>query len=151
MQRTHTRKMRWALGLLAAILAFAGCTTSTVAERPLSTADLENWSVHVLTWDADGDRRKTRVWIAAVDGIPYIRTTQSRWWHNIERGSPTEILSAGRSYPVAPESVDAAGLRARIDEAFAAKYGWLGRLVIEDERATSNDPYLRLKPAVTGG
>ena len=129
--------------MIAGICA-AGCASSPEPGGALSEADFESWSVHVLTWDADGDLRKTRVWIAAVDGTPYIRTGQSRWWENIERGSPTRILSAGRAYPVAIEEVHSQSLRAKIDEAFTAKYGWLGRLVIDDDRAQSDDPYLRL-------
>jgi len=118
-----------------------------MADRALGEADFERWSVHVLTWDADGDRRKTRVWITSVEGTPYVRTGQTRWWRNIERGSPTQILSAGHAYPVVIEEVVDPSLRAQIDAAFAAKYGWVGRLVIGSERAQSDDPYLRLIPA----
>lgn len=112
---------------------------------------MKSWSVHVLTWDADGDQRKTRVWIAAVDGIPYLRTSETRWWQNIERGSRTRILTAGHVYSVSVEEVDEPLLRAKIDEAFAEKYGWLGRLVIDSERSESDDPYLRLVPLLEAG
>ncbi len=134
-------------GCLAALLCAVGCASSPIAEGPLSEADFERWSVHVLTWDADGDRRKTRVWIAAVGGTPYLRTVQTRWWQNIERGSKTRILSGDHVFPVSIEEVDDPSLRAEIDAAFAAKYGWLGRLAIDDERAQSDDPYMRLIPA----
>ena len=141
----RTTKTCWASSWLVAILTLAGCATPVPADGPLAKANFERWSVHVLTWDANGDRRKTRVWIAEVDGSPYLRTTESRWWRNIERGSRTQILSAGYTYPVSPEAIVEASLRARIDEAFATKYGWLGRLVIDNDRAKSDDPYLRLR------
>jgi hypothetical protein len=139
------------LACVVALLYAAGCAAPPTADRALGEADFERWSVHVLTWDADGDRRKTRVWIAAIGGTPYVRTGQTRWWHNIERGSQTQILSAGHAYPVTIEETVAPSLRAQIDAAFAAKYGWLGRLVIDAERAQSDDPYLRLIPATQAG
>ncbi len=138
---------RTILSCLTALLCAVGCASSPIAEGPLSEADFERWSVHVLTWDADGDRRKTRVWIAAVDGTPYLRTAQTKWWQNIERGSKTRILSGDHVYPVSIEEINDPSLRAEIDAAFTAKYGWLGKLVIDDERAQSDDPYMRLIPA----
>jgi len=144
MKGSWTRAATAIFVCVTAGICAAGCASSPEPGETLSEADFESWSVHVLTWDADGDLRKTRVWIAAVDRTPYIRTGQSRWWENIERGSPTRILSAGRAYPVVIEEVDSQLLRAKIDEAFTAKYGWLGRLVIDDDRAQSADPYLRL-------
>ncbi|MCP5057768.1 MAG: DUF2255 family protein [bacterium] len=134
-----------------ALLCTVACTLPPAADRPLGEADFERWSVHVLTWDADGDRRKTRVWMVAIEGTPYVRTGQTRWWQNIERGSETQILSGGDAYPVTIEPVVAASLRAEIDAAFATKYGWLGRLVIDAERAQSDDPYLRLIPITQEG
>ncbi len=135
---------RTILSCLTALLCAVGCASSPIAEGPLSEADFERWSVHVLTWDVDGDRRKTRVWIAAVGGAPYLRTVQTRWWQNIECGSKTRILSGGQVYPVSIEEVTDRSLRAEIDAAFTAKYGWLGKWVIDDERAQSDDPYMRL-------
>ena len=35
-------------------------------------------------------------------------------------------------------------LRRRTDLAFLTKYGWQERLVIEENRAQSDDPYMRL-------
>jgi hypothetical protein len=144
-RRGNTPKL--ALTCVIALLWTVGCANTPIPGGPLSEVDFERWSVHVLTWDADGDRRKTRVWIATVEGLPYIRTGQTRWWQNIERGSQTQILVDGYAYPVSTEEVEAPSLRAQIDEAFTAKYGWLGRLVIDDERARSDDPYLRLTQA----
>jgi hypothetical protein len=132
--------------LLFAVGSVVGCASAPITDKPLGEADFEHWSVHVLTWDADGDRRKTRVWIAAVAATPYLRTIQTRWWQNIERGSKIQILSGDRVYPVSIKEIHDATLRAEIDAAFTAKYGWLGRLVIDDERAQSDDPYMRLTP-----
>jgi hypothetical protein len=139
------------LACVIVLLYAVGCAAPPIADGTLAEADFERWSVHILTWDADGDRRKTRIWIVAVGGTPYARTGQTRWWQNIERGSQTQILSAGHAYPVAIEEVVAPSLRAQIDAAFAAKYGWLGRVVIDAERAQSDDPYLRLIPAMQEG
>jgi hypothetical protein len=143
----RTKAYRMILGLLIVLISMAGCASPPIAEGPLGEADVDRWSVHVLTWDADGDRRKTRVWIAAVAGTPYLRTAQTRWWQNIERGSKTRILSGDRVYRVSIERIEDSILRSEIDSAFTAKYGWLGKLVIDDERAKSADPYMRLIPA----
>jgi hypothetical protein len=139
------------LACLIAMFYATGCALVPTAGLALGEADFERWSVHALTWDADGEQRKTRVWIAAIGGTPYVRTGRTRWWQNIERGSQTQILSAGHAYPVAIEEVVAPSLRAQIDAVFAAKYGWLGRLVIDADRAQSDDPYLRLVPATHDG
>ena len=60
-------------------------------------------------------------------------------------GPGSQVMTC--QFSVSIEEVHDPSLRAEIDAAFNAKYGWLGRLVIDDERAHSDDPYMRLIPA----
>jgi hypothetical protein len=129
---------------MVALFCISGCANAPIADGPLGEVDFERWSVHVLTWDDDGDPRKTRVWIAAVQGTPYLRTLQTKWWANIERGSNVQIQSGDYVYPVSIERIDDPSMRIEIDVAFSAKYGWLGKLAIDDRRAESDDPYMAL-------
>ena len=79
-----------------------------------------------------------------MDGAGVIRTQQSRWWKNIERGSFCRIRVGGHDYPVEVEELTDLALRRRIDEAFAGKYGWQERMAISDDRAATDDHYMRL-------
>ncbi len=85
-----------------------------------------------------------RIWIVVLDGVGVIRTEQSRWWKNLERGSLCWIRTGGFEYPVEVEVVTGLAQRRRIDAAFAAKYGWQERVVITEDRAATDDNYMRL-------
>jgi hypothetical protein len=132
----------WALALL-----LAGCAAPPLASTPIEWSEADRWSVHVVTQDADGDSRVTRVWIVVLDGAGIIRTQQSRWRKNIERGSPVRLRIEGRDYPVRVEDLTDPGVRMRIDEKFAEKYGWQEKMVISEDRAATEDHYMRLTAA----
>ncbi len=131
--------------LLITLLVAPGCASPPIADRPIEFESVDPWSLHVVTEDADGDVRAARIWIVSLDGDGYIRTKQSRWFANLERGSWCRIRVDGREYPVEVEMIDDPVLRERIDAAFAEKYGWQESLVIGDGRAQSADPYMRLR------
>jgi hypothetical protein len=42
--------------------------------------------IEVITRDADGDLRESKVWFVLLEGVPYLRTNRSRWLDNLRRG-----------------------------------------------------------------
>lgn len=130
--------------ILIASIAIAGCATPPLAQTAIDWNRADRWSVHVVTEDADGDLRVARIWIVVLDGVGVIRTEQSRWWKNLERGSLCWIRTGGFEYPVEVEVVTDLARRRRIDAAFATKYGWQERIVISEDRAATDDHYMRL-------
>lgn len=114
----------WVVGLLLAAgpapLA-AGVDWPTFAERDV---------ILVLTEDADGDGRETKVWIVALDGRGYVRTNDSRWLANIRRGSPVALRGGeGPEVAVVAREIDAPDVAERVEEAFLAKYGFVQRVM----------------------
>lgn len=76
----------------------------------------------VVTIDEDGDRRITQVWIAGVDGEPYLRTSDSRWFANLGRDPGLELRIGGVMFPCTTHVVTDEGLIARVHTAFYNKY-----------------------------
>lgn len=118
------KSTRWALCLLLA--APAAAPAAAFDARAVADRDV----VVVVTRDADGARRDTRVWIVALDGRAYVRTGDSRWLANIRRGSPVALrVGDGPEEAVRAREVDDPGLEARIEAAYIAKYGFLQRVM----------------------
>jgi len=116
---------RWALCLLLGALLAA--PAAAFDARAVADRDV----VVVVTRDADGARRDTRVWIVALDGRAYVRTGDSRWLANIRRGSPVALRvgDGPEEEAVRAREVDDPGLEARVEAAFIAKYGFLQRVM----------------------
>lgn len=125
-------------------LLLAACTSLSPAPGPIDWAEVDDWSVHVVTRDSDGDLRVARIWLVVVDGQAAIRTQDSRWFANIQRGSDCWIRRSGGDHPVNVELVSEMSERKRIDAAFLEKYGWQESVIIEDDRAETDNPYMRL-------
>lgn len=133
------------IGLLFFALA---CATPTPSDAPIDWRRIdEPWSLHVVTIDEDGDERVTRIWLALVDGRGALRTGDSRWWQNLQRDPALRIRVDGVDHPVVAEFVDDRETRARIDDAFVAKYGWLERLMFPQDRGETHEHYARLRKA----
>ncbi len=131
----------------AAAIAFGlACASAPVSREPIdwSAAD-ERWSLHIVTVDPDGDERVTRIWLASVDGAGAIRTGDSRWWANLRRDPACRIRVLDVDYPVRAEFVTEHEVKARIDDAFVAKYGWFERLLFPQERGETHENYARLR------
>jgi hypothetical protein len=107
-------------GLFGVLLVAGACVTGRVAISP-GPIDWESvndrWSVHVLTEDENGDERRTRLWIALLDGEGTLRAGGGRWAVNMKRE--------------------------RIDAAFREKYGWQDWLV---EAGGGHGYFIRLAP-----
>ena len=130
------------------VLAALGCASGPppVAQQPIDwQVANENWSLHIVTLDPDGDERVTRIWLAVVDGDGTLRTGDSRWWENLKRDPNCRIRLEGTDYPVHAELVTAHEQKARIDDAFALKYGWLERMMFRQDRGETHDNYARLR------
>ena len=142
----HSAGRSSALTRVSLLIGFwiVGCVTPPVASVPVDWNAVDNWSVHVVTEDADGDLRVARIWIVVLDGAGVIRTQQSRWWKNIQRGSFCRIRFDGREFPVDVEVLTDLAVRRRVDIAFAEKYGWQERMVIAGDRAATDDHYMLL-------
>jgi hypothetical protein len=85
--------------------------------------------VHVVTQDADGAERDTPVWIVLVDGAGYVRTNDSRWLANIRRGSAVALRIDDARDAVAATEVGDERVKARVEEAFKQKYGFVQRVM----------------------
>jgi hypothetical protein len=85
--------------------------------------------IEVLTRDADGDARKSKVWFVLLDGTPYLRTSRSRWLENLRRDPECAVRIEGRDYEVQAEEVPGEEIVERVDAATLEKYGWQERLI----------------------
>ena len=112
-------------------LAFAPLLLAAAAH-----ADYPDWQsiadvhvIEVITRDADGDARETKVWFVLVDGVPYLRTNGSRWLENLRREPDFTLRIEGRDYEACAEEVAGDAIVAEVDRASALKYGWQERLI----------------------
>jgi hypothetical protein len=118
------RTLRHRAAALAAAALVALAAHAAAAQAP-SWAALEALdTVEVATTDPDGEPRLTTVWLAVVDGQGYVRTGGTRWGDNAERAPSLELVAGAERWPLRVELVEDDALRARIAEAFRAKYGW---------------------------
>jgi hypothetical protein len=133
-------------GLFGVLLVAGACVTGRVAISP-GPIDWESvndrWSVHVLTEDENGDERRTRLWIALLDGEGTLRAGGGRWAVNMKRDSIAGLLVQGVEYPVRVEFIEDEATRERIDAAFREKYGWQDWLV---EAGGGHGYFIRLAP-----
>ena len=137
--------MRKLAPLLAALALACASGPAPRADGPIpwEAADAQ-WSILIVTQDADGDERVTRIWLALEGGVGTLRTGDSRWWANLKRDPSCALRIDGSDHPLRAEFVDARDARARIDEAFLAKYGWWERVMFPQERGETHDNYARL-------
>ena len=116
-----------------------------VATGPVDPAKIdEYWSLHVVTVDADGAERVTRIWIGVLDGDPVLRTGDSRWWANLQRDPAIRIRLSGTDHLFRAEFVTEPSEKIRIDEAFLEKYGGWERMLFPQDRGQTHTNYARL-------
>ena len=109
-------------------LAMLGPGSSlAAAEGPAASID---WStaadvevVEILTTNADGSVKETKIWLVVIDGGGYIRTSGSSWFENIQRDSNVTLRVGEAEYPLRAELVEDEALRERIQAALKEKYG----------------------------
>ena len=111
-------------------LLLASLPLGTLAEIPAPADDLANArTIHVLTTDADGDERKTKIWVAVVNGEAYVRTGDTRWFENLARDSALTVVLDKKLYPAVAVRVHEATRIDEVDAAFRAKHPVQDRLV----------------------
>ncbi|MCP4903600.1 MAG: DUF2255 family protein [bacterium] len=136
------KKLVW----LACFLTLSCASGSIpVATGPVDPAVIDDhWSLHVVTEDADGDERVTRIWIGVLDGDPILRTGDSRWWANLQRDPTIRIRLSGTDHVFRAESVTDPNERIQIDEIFLEKYGAWERVLFPQDRGKTHTRYARL-------
>jgi hypothetical protein len=123
-QAARRRLAPWLLLLLALLLA-----VPARAEYP-DWASLANVEViEVVTQDADGDLRETKVWFVLVDDVTYLRTSRSRWLENLRRAPNLVLRIEGREYAARAEEIQGDEIVEQIDRATREKYGWQERAI----------------------
>ncbi|MEX2208074.1 MAG: DUF2255 family protein [Myxococcota bacterium] len=85
--------------------------------------------IEILSHDPDGELRETKVWVGVIDGVGYVRTSDTRWHGNIAAEPNVVVRVGGVEYPLRAELVKDASLRARVNEVFRAKYGFTDRML----------------------
>lgn len=85
--------------------------------------------IEILTADEDGALRETPVWVVVLENAAYVRTNDSAWLANIRRGSAVRVRVRDAETPMERVAVRDAELKARVEEAFKAKYGMPQRLM----------------------
>lgn len=113
------------------LLAFATLLLASPAR-----ADYPDWErladvgvIEVVTRDADGDLRETKVWFVLIDGAPYLRTSESRWLANLRRDPDLVLRIEEREYQARAEEVPGDEMVERVDRATLEKYGWQERMI----------------------
>ena len=81
-----------------------------------------------------------------MDGEGTLRTGDSRWWKNLERDPNCRIRTQGTDYSLRVDFVSGHEEKARIDDAFVEKYGWLERTLFRQERGETHENYAHLRP-----
>jgi hypothetical protein len=82
-------------------------------------------TVSVVSRDADGSLRERTIWLLVLDGQPYIRTGSTTvWGANVLRDPNITLKLGAESAALRATRVTDPALLARIQAAFAAKYGF---------------------------
>lgn len=118
-----------ALVLFVVVAGAPAWTDSPPAGYPDWAALSDVGVIEVLTEDADGDRRETKVWFVLLDGEPYLRTSRSRWLENLRRDPDLGLRIEGIEYQARAEEVTSDALIERVDRASREKYGWQEALI----------------------
>ena len=99
-------------------------------------ADTPDWEsladvkvIEVVTRDADGDLRETKVWFVLVDGASYLRTNDTRWLANLRRDPNLVLRIEGREYEARAEETPGNEIVEAVDGATLEKYGWQERMI----------------------
>lgn len=137
---------------LAGLLVVAPLAVACASTPPPTAEGAPDWAAvgdekvpRLVTRDADGNERITKLWILVVDGRAYLRTSNSRWNANLEREPRAELWIGERAYPVGVTRVEDPELRARIAAGFREKYGFTDRLISPFRASEPN--IWRLEPA----
>lgn len=114
--------------LIALAVCFASACAGVVppaAESAIDwTAVAEERVPEIVTRDADGGERVTKLWLVVLDGEGLIRTGDTHWFGNIQRDPDVVFRVGGYAYPLRAELVTDDSLEKRTNAAFREKYGF---------------------------
>jgi hypothetical protein len=85
--------------------------------------------IEILTTDEDGEVRETKVWFVLLSDVPYLRTNDSRWLHNLRRNPDCGLRIEGTEYRARGREIPGDEIVAKVDTASALKYGWQETLI----------------------
>ena len=115
-----------------ALVSFAALSSPATGNED----DYPNWNAYVdvsvielITDDADGDVRKTKVWFVLLGGEPYLMTSNSRWLKNLRRDPNLKLVIEGKEYKAQAEEISGDALREKVDIASQRKYGFQESLI----------------------
>ena len=79
------------------------------------------------TFDEAGRPHDTKLWVADVDGRPYVRIARPNrsWGEELQKNPEVELRRGDVTRRCTAVLVTDDALHHRIDRAFAAKYGWV--------------------------
>jgi hypothetical protein len=128
------------LGLLA-LLVVVGLATF-IAGEVVETVIVRNYN-------SDGTAHDSKVWVVDIDGTPWVRVGRAgrSWGENLRTHPQAQLVRGGVTSERVATLDDTPDTRARVDAAFADKYGavdWWYGIVIR-----KNPIPVRLDPAPT--
>lgn len=122
--------MKRAIGVLSILVLCACATVVPDATGPMDWSTVQDERVPVVvTADPGGEVRETKIWLVVLDGQGFIRTSETRWFKNEERDPNVVLRVGGAAHPLRAKLVMDPELRARINTAFAEKYGYQETIV----------------------
>jgi hypothetical protein len=137
--------VRPALLVLVALTGLVACATPFTHGTQLDWSKVADIDViEIVTTDEDGDLRETKVWFVLVDGVSYLRTSDSRWLENIRRDPDVKIRVEGVEYRQKAREVTDEALMERVDAAGREKYGFQDRMI--HVLRTSHPQVIELSP-----
>ena len=85
--------------------------------------------VSLRTLDGQGHTHDTKLWIVDHEGRPWVRGVRPTlsWVERIRANPRVELIRNGKSAVYIASIVETADEKRAIDEAIAAKYGWVDR------------------------
>ncbi len=131
---------------LAGLLALGDAASAAASTDPApdwSTIAGEN-TVVVVTEQADGTPHETTVWLVVHEGRGYLRTSNTRWFRNIERNRNVVLRAGDHEWPLTVSMVEDDAEGDAVIGAFRAKYGISDLLVAPLRLGGSH--LLRLEP-----
>jgi general stress protein 26 len=79
------------------------------------------------TFAADGHGHDTKLWVVDHEGQPWLRGAQAHlsWLERIRHNPRVELVRGGVTLPYVASIEQTPEVKRKIDEAMAAKYGWI--------------------------
>jgi hypothetical protein len=143
-REVHVRTHFQAILALAALILLAPLVGAQGEEAIEWDRYSEEGTVEVITTNEDGSARKTKVWLAVVDGQGYIRTGKTGWGGNVERNPDVTLRIGETELPLRVEFVTDQTERDAVKDALRAKHGF-SDWILSPIRG-SNPKIMRLVP-----